>query len=128
MALSVFLPPLEMPLELVKGFSVIIARHTSQRREIERALLILELIKFNPSETARRLGCNREKAYRWYHRANKLLVFLSEHPDMTDVELERFLRAFLKDNERSGAPLIYSPEQHTQIRRTGQTDCRKTGY
>lgn len=115
MALSVFLPPLEMPLELVKGFSVIIARHTSQRREIERALLILELIKFNPSETARRLGCNREKAYRWYHRANKLLVLLSEHPDMTDVELERFLRAFLKDNERSGAPLIYSPEQQCAI-------------
>ena len=115
MALSVFLPPLEMPLELVKGFSVIIARHTSQRREIERALLILELIKFNPSETARRLGCNREKAYRWYHRANKLPVLLSEHSDMTDVELERFLRAFLKDNERSGAPLIYSPEQQCAI-------------
>ena len=57
-------PPLDVPLELVKAFCIIIARHTSQRREIERALLIFELIKFNPSETARRLGCNREKAYR----------------------------------------------------------------
>ena len=108
-------PPLELPLELVKAFCVIIARHTSQRREIERALLILELMKFNPSATARRLGCNREKAYRWYHRADELLTQLREHPKMTDIELERFLHLFLKDNERSGAPLVYSPEQQCAI-------------
>lgn len=120
-------PPLEVSLELVKAFCVIIARHTSQRREIERALLILELMKFNPSETARRLGCNREKAYRWYHRGNKLLALLNEHLDMTDVELERFLRAFLKDNERSGAPLVYSPEQQCTIVAMASEKPRKYG-
>jgi hypothetical protein len=104
-----------MPLKLVKAFCVIIARHTSQRREIERALLILELMKFNPSEASRRLGCNREKAYRWYHRAVQLPALLRKRPDMKDIELERFLHLFLKDNERSEAPLVYSPEQQCII-------------
>lgn len=114
-----------MPLELVKPFCVIIARHTSQRREIERALLILELMKFNPSETARRLGCNREKAYRWYHRVVELLA--QERPKMTDVELERFLHLFLKDNERSGAPIVYSPEQQCAIVAMASEKPRKYG-
>ena len=94
-------PPLEMPLELVKAFCVITARHTSQRREIERALLIFKLMKFNPSETARRLGCNREKAYRWYHRAQKLVILFEAQDVMTDREIERFLHSFLKDKARS---------------------------
>ena len=108
-------PPLEMPLELVKAFCVITARHTSQRREIERALLIFELMKFNPSETARRLGCNREKAYRWYHRAQKLVILFEAQDVMTDREIERFLHSFLKDKARSGGPLTYSPEQQCAL-------------
>jgi transposase len=114
-----------VPLELVKAFCVIIARHTSQRREIERALLILELMKFNPSKTARHLGCNREKSYRWYHRVVELLA--QERPKVTDIELERFLHLFLKDNERSGAPLVYSPEQQCVIVAMASEKPRKYG-
>ena len=118
-------PPLEIPSELVKAFCIIIARHTSQRREIERALLIFELMKFNPSETARRLGCNREKTYRWYHRVVGLLA--RERPEMSDIELERFLHSFLKDNERSGAPLVYSPEQQCAVVAIASGKPRKYG-
>jgi len=68
-----FLPPLVLPLNLIKGFSVIIARHTSLQREIDRALLILELEKANPLQTAKRLKCRKKKAYLWYHRTKKLI-------------------------------------------------------
>ncbi len=68
-----FLPPLVLPLNIIKGFSVITARHTSLKREIDRAFLILELEKANPFQTAKRLKCNKEKAYRWYHRTEKLI-------------------------------------------------------
>ena len=80
-------------------------------------------MKFNPSETARRLGCNREKAYRWYHRVVELLA--QKLPEMTDSELERFLHLFLKDNERSGAPLVYSPEQQCAIVAMATEEPRK---
>ncbi len=116
-----------MPLKIVKAFCVIIARHTSQRREIERALLILELIKFNPSEAARKMGCNREKTYRWYHRAVQLPALLRNYPDIRDVELERLVRSFLKDNARSGAPLVYSPEQQCAIVAMATEKPRKYG-
>ena len=34
---------------------------------------------------------------------------------MTDAELERFLRLFLKAKMRPGAPLVYTPEQQCAI-------------
>jgi hypothetical protein len=34
---------------------------------------------------------------------------------MSNAELERFLRSFLKDRERTGSPLVYTPEQQCSI-------------
>ena len=104
-----------LPLELFQGLGVILARHTSQKREVDRVLLILELSKANPSEAARRMNCGREKAYRWYHRTGDLLAELPKHSPMTVLQLERHLRCFLKDNMRPGAPPTYSPEQQCAI-------------
>jgi hypothetical protein len=59
-----FLPPLVMPLILIKVLNVIMARHTSLKREIDRAFLILELEKANPLQTSKQLKCNKEKVYR----------------------------------------------------------------
>ena len=109
------LPPLDLPLSLVKGFCTILARHTSQKREVNRSLLIFELMKANPSQVANSLNCNREMAYRWYHRAQKLVILFEAQDVMTDREIERFLHSFLKDKVRSGGPLTYSPEQQCAL-------------
>jgi transposase len=112
---SVGLPPLELPARLVEGFSGILAKRTSQKREIERILIIFELSNNNPSQVAHNLKRRKETIYRWYYRAQELIKTFDKYPTMTDVELERFLRLFLKDKIRSGAPLVYTPEQQCSI-------------
>ena len=101
--------------EVFKVLKRIIAKHTSQKREVERALLLLELANSNPSKASRQVGCSREKAYLWYYRTKNMLDEFKEHGRMSLRELERFLSSFLKDSERSGAPLTYSPEQQCAI-------------
>lgn len=115
MAGRVSLPPLDLPLSLIKGFCVIISRNTSQAREVDRSLLILELLKNNPLQTAKRLNCNKAKAYRWYHRTEKLIEAFEKNTGLNDAGIERLLREFLKDKQRSGAPLFYTPEQQCAI-------------
>jgi transposase len=122
-----FLPPLVLPLDLIKGFSVIIARHTSLKREIDRAFLILELEKANPSQTSKQLKCCKKKAYCWYHRAKEFIEYFENLPPITDGATERLIRSFLKDKERSGAPLIYSPEQQCAIVAMASEKPRKYG-
>jgi len=94
---------------------MIATRHTSQKREVDRALLILELTNVNPSQAAKLSGCDREKAYRWYHRTKELQLLFEDFPLESDTEIERYLRSFLKDNPRPGAPLVYTPEQQCAI-------------
>jgi len=67
----------------------------------------LELANSNPSKASRQVGCSREKAYLWYYRTKNMLDEFKEHERMSLRELERFLSSFLKDSERSGAPLTY---------------------
>ena len=58
------LSKLELPIRLIEGFCNILAKHTSQKREIERILIIVELKDSNPLEISRHLGCYKKTAYR----------------------------------------------------------------
>jgi len=122
-----FLPPLVLPLNLIKGLSVIMARHTSLKREIDRAFLILELEKANPLKTSKRLNCCKKKAYCWYHRTKEFIEYFENLSPITDGATERLIRFFLKDKERSGAPLVYSPEQQCTIVAMATEKPRKYG-
>lgn len=113
---AAFPPPLALPPDLIKGFETIISRPTSQVRERDRSLLILELGERNPSQASQLLKCSREKAYLWYNRAQELLVSLRDEESRPEGSaLERVLHGFLKDNFRPGAPLTYTPEQRCEI-------------
>lgn len=96
--------------DLVKGLCAIISRRTSSIREVDRALLILELTKANPHQIAKRLNCNNEKAYRWYHRTEGLIEAFENEVGLTDPGIERLIRKFIKDKQRPGAPLFYTPK------------------
>ena len=109
------LPPLDLSPDLVKGLCAIISRRTSSIREVDRALLILELTKANPHQIAKRLNCNNEKAYRWYHRTEGLIEAFENEVGLTDPGIERLIRKFIKDKQRPGAPLFYTPEQQVAI-------------
>lgn len=86
------------------------------KREVGRALLILALEKLNPSQTAKLFNCSNKKVYLWYHRTKQLIdEFKENSANVTDIEIERLLRKFLKDRQRSGAPLFYTPEQQCAI-------------
>ena len=124
---SVGLPPLELPVRLIEGFSGILAKRTSQKRETERILIIFELKSKNPLQVSKLLKCYKTKAYRWYYRAKELITLFKQHAVMNNAELERFLRLFLKDKERSGAPLFYSPEQQCSIVAIASEKPRKYG-
>ena len=110
-----FLPPLEPPFRLIEGFKSILAKRTTQKREIERTLIIFRLTKDNPSQVAKHLKRRRKTCYRWYHRTKELIAVFEKNPVRADVELERFLHLFLKDKMHTGAPLIYTPEQQCAI-------------
>jgi len=94
---SVGLPPLELPVRLIEGFSGILAKRTSQKREIERILIVFELRSNNPLQVSKLLKCYKGTVYRWYYRAKELIALFEQHPVMNNAELERFLRLFLKD-------------------------------
>jgi transposase len=112
---SVGLPHLELPAKLVEGFSGILAKRTSQKREIERILIIFGLRDKNPLQVSKLLKCCKKTACRWYHRTEELIRLFEQHPVMNHTKLDRFLRLFLKDKERTGAPLTYTPEQQCKI-------------
>jgi hypothetical protein len=61
------------------------------------------------------LSCNRETSYRWYHRTKELIGVFEKQSAITDLELERFMRLFLKDKTRPGAPSVYTFEQQCRI-------------
>lgn len=120
-------PSLELSAKLIEGFSRILAKRTSQKREIERVLIVFELRNNNPLQVAKLLKCHKETVYRWYHRAKELTMVFEQHPVMSNAELERFLRLFLKDKERAGAPLVYTPEQQCSIVAIASEKPRKYG-
>jgi transposase len=124
---SVGLPLLELPARLVEGFSGILAKHTSQKREIARILIIFELRNSNPLQVAKLLKCYKATTYRWYYRTKELIKLFEQHTAMNHAELERFLRLFLKDKERPGAPLVYTPEQQCSIITIAAEKPRKYG-
>lgn len=124
---SAGLPPLELPVRLIEGFSGILAKRTVQKREAERILIIFELRNNNPLQVSKLLKCYKTTTYRWYYRAKELIALFNLHAVMNNADLERFLRSFLKDKDRSGAPLFYSPEEQCSIIAIATEKPRKYG-
>ena len=110
------LPPLDLSLDLRRGFLTIIARHTSHWREHRRSQLILEMTHMNPTQAALLMKCTRRTAYRWYYRTKELIESFSKVGiSLAPHKIEAYIREFLKDEQRLGAPLKYTPEQQCAI-------------
>jgi putative transposase len=87
---------------------------TAPQRVVERCRIILIAAEGrNNEELAEKLGVDRQRVRRWRARWAKAAVdlALAEKDGATDKDLEQVIRTVLADDERSGAPPTFTPEQ-----------------
>ncbi|MCC7380916.1 MAG: helix-turn-helix domain-containing protein [Deltaproteobacteria bacterium] len=67
----------------------------------------------NNEELAEELGVDRQRVWRWRTRWAKAAwdLAVAEKNGATDKDLEKLIRTVLADDERSGAPATFRPEQ-----------------
>lgn len=91
---------------------------TASQRLVERARIVLMSAEGRKNEEqAADLGVDRQRVRRWRSRwakASKTLV-AAEHEGAKDRDLEELILRVLTDNERSGAPARFTPEQVAAI-------------
>ncbi len=88
------------------------------QRLVERARIVLMSAEGRDNEDqAEELGIDRQRVRRWRYRwatASASLV-AAERDGATDKDLEKLILGVLADDERSGAPATFTPEQITEI-------------
>jgi len=93
------------------------AKRTSQQLA-ERCRIVLMSAEGRPNlHQAEALGVNRQRVRRWRGRwaAAREALAAAEQEGISDRDLEQMLVAVLSDEERSGAPPTFSPEQVAAI-------------
>jgi transposase len=87
---------------------------TAPQRLVERCRIVLMSAEDRDNEDlAEELGVDRQRVRRWRSRwasASAALV-AAEEKGATDRDLEELILAVLADDERSGAPARFTPEQ-----------------
>lgn len=91
---------------------------TAPQRLVERCRIVLMSAEGQHNEgQAAELGVDRQRVRRWRTRWAKASASLSaaEADGATDKDLEKLILAVLADDERSGAPPTFTPEQVAAI-------------
>ena len=91
---------------------------TAEFREVNRALLILEIEKGESnSGIARTMGCSTPRVARWRRKwlENQGSLRHMEENSAEKEQLEGVIRDVLKDRPRPGAPMTYSSEEYCRI-------------
>lgn len=87
---------------------------TAPQRVVERCRIVLMSAEGrNNEDQAEVLGVDRQRVRRWRRRWAKAAADLAvaEKDGATDKDLEKLILAVLADDERSGAPPTFTPEQ-----------------
>ena len=111
-------PPIIVSERQKRILSRITRRATAEFREVDRALLILEIEKGGSnSGTARTMGCSTPKVSRWRKKwfENQDALRQTEEDSDRKEQLESMIRDVLKDRPRPGAPVTYSSEEYCRI-------------
>lgn len=91
---------------------------TAPQRLVERARIVLMSAKGQLNfEQGAKLGVDRQRVRRWRHRwsaARDRLAAAEEH-EATDKDLDKLVIGMLSDNQRSGVPPKFSPEEVASI-------------
>jgi len=91
---------------------------SAPQRLVERCRIVLLSAEALANETqAEKLGVNRQRVRRWRHRWAKARPALdaAAKRGASDKDLEKLIIGILMDDERSGAPPKFTPEQITGI-------------
>ena len=85
---------------------------------VERCRIVLMSSEDRENENqANELGVDRQRVRRWRHRwarASDALA-VAEREGATDKDLEKLILAVLADDQRSGAPPTFTPEQMAAV-------------
>lgn len=111
-------PPIIVSEQQRKILSRITRQATAEFREVNRALLILEIEKGGSnSGIARNMGCSTPKVSRWRRKwlENQDALRETEENSVPKEQLEKMIRDVLKDKPRPGAPVTYSSEEYCLI-------------
>ncbi len=84
----------------------------------ERCRIVLESAEGQPNlHQAKALGVDRQRVRRWRHRwaAAREALAAAEQQNASKKELEAMILGVLTDDQRSGAPPKFSPEQIASI-------------
>jgi hypothetical protein len=107
---------LDLSPEVQATLGSIAARQTATVRERRRALLLRALCAGCLTRAARSCGVTRKTAAHWYALGLELAAAWRQDTVLPHgPELERFLRAFLRDAPRGGAPPRYTAEQQCAL-------------
>jgi len=91
---------------------------TASQRLVERARIVLMSAEERGNEAlAADLGVDRQRVRRWRTRWAKAFETLmaAEREGAKDKDLEKLILRVLKDDQRSGAPATFTPEQVAAI-------------
>jgi putative transposase len=91
---------------------------TAPQHLVERCRIVLLSAEGRANEAqADELGIDRQRVRRWRHRWAKARPALAaaEKREASDKDLEKLIIGILMDDERSGAPPKFTPEQITAI-------------
>ena len=88
------------------------------QRLVERChVILMSAAGRNNEDQADELGVDRQRVRRWRHRWAKASAALvaAEHEGATDKDLKKLILRVLGDDNRSGAPPKFTPEQVVSI-------------
>ena len=91
---------------------------TAPQRLVERCRIVLMSAEDRDNEDlAEELGVDRQRVRRWRSRwaSAREALLAAEEGGATDKDLEKLILAVLADDERSGAPARFTPEQVAEI-------------
>ncbi len=93
------------------------SRTTSQRLVERCRIILLSADEWENQGQADKLGIDRQCVRRWRHRWAKAgpALVAAEKRGASDKDLEKLIVGILTDDERSGTPPKFSPEQITGI-------------
>ena len=93
------------------------AKRASQRLVERSRIVLMSAAGRNNEDQGNELGVDRQRVRRWRHRwagASAALV-AAEDEGATDQDLEKLILRVLGDDDRSGAPPKFTPEQMAAI-------------
>lgn len=91
---------------------------TAPQRLVERSRIVLMSAEGRDNEDqAEELGIDRQRVRRWRSRwaSASAALAAAEEDGATEKDLEKLILAVLADDERSGAPATFTPEQVAEI-------------